>query len=177
MSRIGKKAIKVADAVTVTVGEENLVTVKGPKGEISRKFSPEFEIKLENGELKVTSPKANLKALYGTTTALLHNMVQGVSEGFSKTLLITGVGYRANLQGNTLVLNLGYSHLVEMPVPKGITVMVKSPTEVTVLGVDKQQVGQFAAEIREKRKPEPYLGKGIRYSDEVIRRKEGKVAK
>jgi len=104
-------------------------------------------------------------------------MVQGVFEGFSKTLLITGVGYRANLQGNKLVLNLGYSHLIEMPVPEGITVMVKTPTELTVSGVDKQKVGQFAAEIREKRKPEPYLGKGIRYSDEVIIRKEGKVAK
>lgn len=177
MSRIGKKAIKVADAVTVTIGEGNLVTVKGPKGELTQKFSEEFDIKLENGELTVKSHKPSQKAMYGTTTALLHNMVQGVFEGFSKTLLITGVGYRANLQGSKLVLNLGYSHLIEMPVPEGITVMVKTPTELTVSGVDKQKVGQFAAEIREKRKPEPYLGKGIRYSDEVIIRKEGKVAK
>jgi large subunit ribosomal protein L6 len=179
MSRIGNKAIKLHDGVTVTVGEENLVLVSGPKGQIEFKFNPDIEIKVEENVVHVHRPSDSLehRALHGTTRAILHNMIEGVVTGFSKTLLIEGVGYRAQLQGNNLVINAGYSHLVEMPIPAGLTVKVPSPTEINISGIDKQAVGQFAAEVRLVRKPEPYKGKGIRYKDEVIRRKEGKKAK
>ena len=179
MSRIGNKAIKLHDGVTVTVGEENHVLVSGPKGKIDFNFNPAMEIKVENNTIHVLRPSDSIehRSLHGTTRATLHNMVEGVEKGFSKTLTIEGVGYRAQLQGNTLIINAGYSHLVEMPVPAGLTVKVPSPTEINISGIDKQQVGQFAAEVRLVRKPEPYKGKGIRYKDEVIRRKEGKKAK
>lgn len=179
MSRIGNKIITLKDGVSVTVEENNKVTVKGPKGEITNTFSNDIEIVVEGSTVKITRPSDSIKhkSLHGTTRALLSNMVVGVSEGFSKTLEITGVGYRASLNGNTLVLNMGFSHLVEMPVPQGLTVSVPNQTEITVSGIDKQSVGQFTAEIREVKKPEPYKGKGIRYRGEVVRRKEGKKAK
>jgi len=179
MSRIGNKIITLKDGVNVTVEENNKVTVKGPKGEITNTFSNDIEIVVEGSTVKITRPSDSIKhkSLHGTTRALLSNMVVGVSEGFSKTLEITGVGYRASLNGNTLVLNMGFSHLVEMPVPQGLTVSVPNQTEITVSGIDKQSVGQFTAEIREVKKPEPYKGKGIRYRGEVVRRKEGKKAK
>lgn len=179
MSRIGNKIITLKDGVNVTVEENNKVTVKGPKGEITNTFSNDIEIVVEGSTVKITRPSDSIKhkSLHGTTRALLSNMVVGVSDGFSKTLEITGVGYRASLNGNTLVLNMGFSHLVEMPVPQGLTVSVPNQTEITVSGIDKQSVGQFTAEIREVKKPEPYKGKGIRYRGEVVRRKEGKKAK
>lgn len=179
MSRIGNKIITLKDGVNVTVEENNKVTVKGPKGEITNTFSNDIEIVVEGSTVKITRPSDSIKhkSLHGTTRALLNNMVVGVSDGFSKTLEITGVGYRASLNGNTLVLNMGFSHLVEMPVPQGLTVSVPNQTEITVSGIDKQSVGQFTAEIREVKKPEPYKGKGIRYRGEVVRRKEGKKAK
>jgi large subunit ribosomal protein L6 len=179
MSRVGNKIITLAEGVSVTVGDNNFVTVKGPKGEISNTFVPSMEIVVEGNTVKVFRPTDSIKdkTLHGTTRALLHNMVEGVTNEFSKTLQIEGVGYRATLKGNVLVISAGYSHLVEMPIPQGITVVVPTQTEVTVRGIDKQVVGQFASEIRAVRKPEPYLGKGIRYKGEIIRRKEGKKAK
>ena len=179
MSRVGNKLITLSEGVSVTVDENNNVIVKGPKGQISREFSENMTISVEGNTVKVVSPSDSIKdkTLHGTTRALLHNMVEGVTNEFAKTLEIQGVGYRAQLKGNVLVINAGYSHLVEMPVPAGITVVVSTPTEVTIRGIDKQVVGQFASEIRAVRKPEPYLGKGIRYKGEIIRRKEGKKAK
>jgi large subunit ribosomal protein L6 len=179
MSRVGNKAIKLHDGVTVTVEENNKVLVSGPKGKINFDFDEEMTINIEDSIVKISRPSDSIKhkTLHGTTRAVLNNMIEGVANGFSKTLLIEGVGYRASLKGETLVINAGYSHLVEMPVPAGLIVKVPSPTEIIVSGIDKQQVGQFTAEIRLVRKPEPYKGKGIRYKDEVIRRKEGKKAK
>ncbi len=179
MSRVGNKLITLSEGVSVTVDENNNVIVKGPKGQISREFSENMTISVEGNTVKVVRPSDSIKdkTLHGTTRALLHNMVEGVTNEFAKTLEIQGVGYRAQLKGNVLVINAGYSHLVEMPVPAGITVVVSTPTEVTIRGIDKQVVGQFASEIRAVRKPEPYLGKGIRYKGEIIRRKEGKKAK
>lgn len=179
MSRIGNKAIVLPAGVTITVAEGNFVTVKGPKGELSFQFNSELEISIEGTECVVKRPNETkqIKMLHGTTRALLNNMVVGVSEGFKKQLEISGVGYRAQLQGNTLVVSAGYSHLVEMPVPAGLTVELPKNTTIIVSGIDKQLVGQFAADIREVRKPEPYKGKGIKYADEHIRRKEGKTAK
>lgn len=179
MSRIGNKLITLKDGVSVTVENDNKVTVKGPKGEITNTFSNDIVITVEGSTVKITRPSDSIKhkSLHGTTRSLLSNMVTGVSDGFSKTLEITGVGYRASLNGNTLVLNMGFSHLVELPVPAGLTVSVPNQTEITVSGIDKQLVGQFTAEIREIKKPEPYKGKGIRYRGEVVRRKEGKKAK
>lgn len=179
MSRIGNKAIKLNEGVTVTVSEENHVQVSGPKGKMEFTFNPDMKIVVENGFVHVQRPSNDIahRSLHGTTRATLHNMIEGVANGFTKTLVIEGVGYRASLQGDKLVVNAGYSHLVEMPIPTGLTVKVPSPTEINISGVDKQQVGQFAADVRQIRKPEPYKGKGIRYKDEVIRRKEGKKAK
>lgn len=177
MSRIGNKIIKFAEGVTINVQENNVVTVKGPKGELTEKFDNNIKIEIEGLEIKVSRPDDSFKMIHGTTRALLNNMVVGVTDGFHKTLLIEGVGYHVELKGNVLVVYAGYSHTVELPVPEGITVSLKSPTELTVSGCDKQVVGQYACEIRAVRKPEPYLGKGIRYSDEIIRRKEGKKAK
>ncbi len=179
MSRIGNKAISIPAGVTITVAEGNNVTVKGPKGELTAKFNSELEISVEATQAEVKRPNDTkiMKTMHGTTRALLHNMVVGVSEGFKKTLEINGVGYRAQLQGKTLVVSAGYSHTVNMEVPADLKVELPKNTVIVVSGIDKQRVGQFAAEIREIRKPEPYKGKGIKYDYEVIRRKEGKTAK
>lgn len=179
MSRIGNKAITLPAGVNVNVAEGNFVTVKGPKGELSFQFNSELEIATEGSECVVKRPNdtKTMKMMHGTTRALLNNMVVGVSEGFKKQLDINGVGYRAQKNGNTLVVNAGYSHPVEMEIPTGLTVELPKNTQIIISGIDKQLVGQFAAEVREVRKPEPYKGKGIKYSDEHIRRKEGKTAK
>ncbi len=178
MSRIGNKHIPLPAGVTVTV-EGNLITVKGPKGQLELVKNPNISVNVEENNVVVTRPTNDKehRSLHGTTRALVHNMVVGVSEGYEKVLEIVGVGYRAQLQGNTLVLNLGYSHPVNMELPKGISVTCPSATEVHVLGCDKQVVGEFAAEIRKVRGPEPYKGKGVHYKGEHIRRKEGKKAK
>ena len=178
MSRIGRLPITVPAGVTIDIKDGNTVTVKGPKGELTRPFAPELGISLEDGTITVTSPndlKKN-KALQGLTRALINNMVIGVSTGFSKVLEVNGVGYKAAKQGNKLVLSLGYSHPVEMIDPEGIESSVEG-NKITVSGISKEKVGQYAAEIRTKRPPEPYKGKGIKYSDEIIRRKVGKTGK
>jgi len=179
MSRIGNKPVALPSGVEVNVAADNLVTVKGPKGELSRKFSPSMGIKIEGNEVLITRPNDNKenRMLHGTTRALLNNMVVGVSEGFKRELEIIGVGYRAQKQGEKLVLSAGYSHPVELVAPQGVTVEVPSQTSVVVSGIDKQVVGEFAANIRGVRAPEPYKGKGIRYKGEQVRRKEGKKAK
>ncbi len=177
MSRIGFKKIDLPQGVSVTIAEDNTVTVNGPKGQNSFKFTKEMKITCEDGVLQVERPNDSYKAIHGTTRSLLANMVEGVVNGFSKTLIISGVGYKFSLKGKTLVVAAGYSHLVELAIPEGLTVEVVSPTEIKISGIDKQVVGEFAAVVRKVRKPEPYKGKGIRYSDEVIRRKEGKKAK
>ena len=177
MSRIGKMPVAIPAGVEVTVADGNLVTVKGPKGTLTQQLEPTMTIKQEGAELHVSRPddgKEN-RALHGMTRALLHNMVVGVSEGFKKELEINGVGYRAAKEGKNLVMNLGYSHQVIVPEIDGITIDVPSANKVVISGPDKQKVGQFAAEVREKRPPEPYKGKGIKYVDEVIRRKVGKT--
>ena len=179
MSRIGKLPINIPGGVTITVGDDNTVVVKGPKGELSEKISPKMELSMEDGVLTVKRPndlKEN-RALHGLSRTLINNMVVGVTTGYSKTLEIVGVGYRALKQGNKLVLNLGYSHPVEFEEPQGITFDVPTPNKVVVSGINKQQVGQMAADIRIKRAPEPYKGKGIRYEGEYVRRKEGKTGK
>ena len=178
MSRIGRLPVAIPAGVTVTVAENNKVTVKGPKGELTREFVPEMTIEEKDGHIVVSRPndlKRN-KALHGLTRSLINNMVTGVSNGYEKTLEINGVGYRAAKQGKKLVLTLGYSHPVEMEDPDGVETTVDG-NKIVVKGIDKEKVGQYAAEIREKRKPEPYKGKGIKYSDEVIRRKVGKTGK
>ena len=178
MSRIGKKPITVPAGVTVTING-NEVAVKGPKGELKNSFNADMAIALEGNEITVTRPSDNKehRALHGLTRTLIFNMVEGVSNGYSKTLEVNGVGYRAQKQGKNLVMNLGYSHQVIMEEPVGIAIEVPSPNQIIISGADKQQVGQFAAEVREKRPPEPYKGKGIKYAGEYIRRKEGKAAK
>ena len=178
MSRIGKKPVSVPAGVDVKIDGTTL-TVKGPKGTLTRTFHKDMIIKQEGTEIIVDRPSEDKmhKSLHGTTRTLVHNMVTGVSEGFSKSLDIEGVGYRAAKQGKNLVMNLGYSHQVIMPETDGITIDVPSNTKIIVNGIDKQTVGQFAAEIREKRPPEPYKGKGIRYTGERIIRKEGKAGK
>lgn len=176
MSRIGYKTIIVPAGVTVTKDGDN-ITVKGPKGELTRAFAPEIEMKQEGTEISFSRPDDSFKALHGTMRANLNNMVVGVTEGYVKQLKLVGVGYRAQKQGEKLVLNVGYSHPVEMQAPKGVSIDVPSNTEINVSGISKQVVGQFAAEIRAVRSPEPYKGKGIRYVDEYVRRKEGKTGK
>lgn len=178
MSRIGKMPIAIPDKVEVKVAENNVVTVKGPKGELTREFAPEMEISQENGEVVIKRPndEKRIKALHGLTRALLNNMVVGVTDGFTKTLEINGVGYRAEKKGKTLILHLGYSHLIEMDDPDGIETKVDG-NKILVSGISKEQVGQVAANIRAKRGPEPYKGKGIKYDYETIRRKEGKTGK
>ncbi len=177
MSRIGNRKIIVPSGVTVT-NENHLVSVKGPKGELSLELKGGIELTQEENTLVVTRPndEKETKAMHGTTNANIHNMIVGVTEGFSKGLEIIGVGYRFNVKGNTLVINAGYSHPVELSIPTGLKVELVSNTEITVSGIDKVLVGKFAAEIRSVREPEPYKGKGIRYKDEYIRRKEGKKA-
>ena len=179
MSRIGKLPVSIPGGVTITVGDENEVTVKGPKGTLTQKFSPEMKVEVEDGVAHVKRPSDDKehRALHGLTRALLHNMVVGTTEGFTKNLEIVGVGYRAQLDGKKLVLNVGYSHPVEFDPPEGISFECPAPTKIAVKGIDKQKVGQIAADIRAVRRPEPYKGKGIRYENEHVRRKEGKTGK
>ncbi|MCD7739334.1 MAG: 50S ribosomal protein L6 [Lachnospiraceae bacterium] len=178
MSRIGRMPIAVPAGVTVEIAENNKVTVKGPKGTLTRVLAPEMEIKQEGAEIIVSRPNdlKKMKSLHGLTRTLIHNMVVGVTEGYAKKLEINGVGYRASKSGKKLTLNLGYSHPVEMVDPEGIETVVENNI-ITVKGIDKEKVGQFAAQIRDKRRPEPYKGKGIKYADETIRRKVGKTGK
>ncbi|HSH44789.1 MAG TPA: 50S ribosomal protein L6 [Longimicrobiales bacterium] len=176
MSRIGKAPISLPEKVTVTV-DGNVVRVKGPKGELEQEIRPEVDIQVEDGTV-VVSRSSELKqhrAFHGLTRALVANMVEGVTDGFRKSLEIVGVGYRADKRGNKLVLTVGYSHEVEYPEPEGITLSTPSQTSIVVEGIDKQKVGQVAAELRAVRPPEPYKGKGIRYQDEHVRRKAGKT--
>ena len=178
MSRIGKKPIAIPAGVDVKINGSE-VTVKGPKGELKDTFNADMSIAMENNEIVVTRPSDNKehRALHGLTRALIANMVEGVSVGYKKELEVNGVGYRAQKQGKNLVMNLGYSHQVIMPEVDGITVEVPNNNSIIISCADKQKVGQFAAEVREKRPPEPYKGKGIKYVGEYIRRKEGKAAK
>jgi len=177
MSRIGRAPIHIPSGVTVTVGAENLVKVKGPKGELSRVIHPDMKITVEDGVVTVARPSDDKthRSLHGLSRALIHNMVVGVSEGFTKTLEISGVGYRAAKQGKNLNLSLGFSHPVVVEPPEGITFECPSATVITGSGISKEAVGQVAAEIRAHREPEPYKGKGIKYAGEHIRRKEGKA--
>ena len=179
MSRIGKMPIAIPAGVTVDVAENNKVTVKGPKGTLERVLAPELTIKLEDGHIVVERPNdlKRIKSLHGLTRTLLNNMVVGVTNGYEKVLEVNGVGYRAAKQGKTLALTLGYSHPVNMEDPDGIETVVDGQNKIIVKGIDKEKVGQYAAEIRDKRRPEPYKGKGIKYADEVIRRKVGKTGK
>ena len=177
MSRIGRMPVVIPAGVEVNIAEGNLITVKGPKGTLTQKLSPKMTLSMEGNEVHVARPndeKEN-RALHGLTRALLHNMVVGVTEGYKKELEINGVGYRAAKEGNKLILTIGYSHPVEVAEIPGISIEVPSANKVVISGCDKQMVGQFAAEVREKRPPEPYKGKGIKYVDEVIRRKVGKT--
>jgi len=178
MSRIGKKPIAIPAGVEVKINGSE-VTVKGPKGELKDTFNADISIVMENNEIVVSRPTDNKehRALHGLTRTLIANMVEGVANGYKKELEVNGVGYRAQKQGNNLVMNLGYSHQVIMPEVDGITVEVPNNNSIIISGADKQKVGQFAAEVREKRPPEPYKGKGIKYVGEYIRRKEGKAAK
>ena len=178
MSRIGRLPVVVPAGVTVEIKENNDVTVKGPKGTLQKVLPAEMEIKLEDNHVIVTRPNdiKKMKSLHGLTRTLIHNMVVGVSEGYQKVLEVNGVGYKAAKQGKKLVLSLGYSHPVEMEDPEGLESTVDG-NKITVKGIDKEKVGQYAAEIRDKRRPEPYKGKGIKYADEVIRRKVGKTGK
>ena len=179
MSRVGKQPVVIPEGVTVDVTADNLVTVKGPKGELKKQLTDLVDIKVEGNEVVVTraNDTKKLKEMHGLTRSLINNMVIGVSQGFEKKLEVNGVGYRAMKQGNKLVLNLGYSHPVEMEDPEGVEAVVEDQNKITVKGIEKDKVGQFAAQIRGKRPPEPYKGKGIKYADEVIRRKVGKTGK
>ena len=179
MSRIGRMPIAIPAGVTVDIAENNKVTVKGPKGTLERVLPEEMDIKLDGETVVVSRPNdlKRMKSLHGLTRTLIANMVKGVTDGYEKVLEINGVGYRAQKQGKKLVLSLGYSHPVEMEDPEGLETVVEGTNKITVKGIDKEKVGQFAAEIRDKRRPEPYKGKGIKYADEDIRRKVGKTGK
>ena len=179
MSRIGKLPVSILDGVTITVSDDNVVSVKGPKGQLSTPISKDMIIEQDNGVLTVKRPSDDKRhrALHGLSRTLINNMVVGVSKGYEKNLDIVGVGYRAQKQGNKLVLNVGYSHPVEFAEEDGITFDVPNPNKIIVKGIDKQKVGQVAADIRAVRSPEPYKGKGIKYDYEVVRRKEGKTGK
>ena len=179
MSRIGKMPIAIPAGVTVSVAENNLVTVKGPKGTIERQMVPEMEIKVDGAVVTVSRPNdlKRMKSLHGLTRTLINNMVVGVTQGYEKVLEVNGVGYRAAKQGKKLTLSLGYSHPVEMEDPEGVETVLDGQNKIIVKGIDKEKVGQYAAEIRDKRRPEPYKGKGIKYADEHIRRKVGKTGK
>ena len=177
MSRIGRAPITVPAGVEISIADNNVVTVKGAKGTLTQQFNANMAIALENGVLTVSRPndlKEN-RALHGLTRTLINNMIVGVTEGFKKELDVNGVGYRVAKEGNKLVMNLGFSHQVIMEERDGISIEVPGPNKIIISGADKQKVGQFAAEVREKRPPEPYKGKGIKYVDEVIRRKAGKT--
>ncbi len=178
MSRIGRKPINIPAGVTVSV-DNGVVTVKGPKGTLTQKVHPNISVEVEGAEIKVTRPndeKLN-RSLHGLTRTLIANMVEGVTNGYKKELEVNGVGYRVQKQGKDCVMNLGYSHQVIVSDTDDIKIEVPTPNKIIITGIDKQKVGQFAAEVREKRPPEPYKGKGIKYADEVIRRKEGKAGK
>ena len=179
MSRIGRMPIAIPAGVTVTIAENNKVTVKGPKGTLERELPTEMSIKEEDGHIVVTRPNdlKKMKSLHGLTRTLINNMVVGVTNGYEKVLEVNGVGYRASKQGKKLTLNLGHSHPVEMEDPEGLETVLEGQNKITVKGIDKEKVGQYAAEIRDKRRPEPYKGKGIKYADETIRRKVGKTGK
>ena len=177
MSRIGRAPITVPAGVEVSIADNNVVTVKGAKGTLTQQFNANMAIAMENGVVTVSRPndlKEN-RALHGLTRTLINNMIVGVTEGYKKELDVNGVGYRVAKEGNKLVMNLGFSHQVIMEEKDGITIEVPGPNKIIISGADKQKVGQFAAEVREKRRPEPYKGKGIKYVDEVIRRKAGKT--
>lgn len=178
MSRVGKKPIEIPAGVTITI-DNSTVTVKGPKGVLTRTFNPDITIAVEENVLNVSRPSDNKehRALHGTTRAVIANMVEGVSKGFERNLELIGVGYRAQKQGNKLVLNVGYSHPVEIEPEAGLEIEVPANTKITVKGTDKERVGALAANIRDVRPPEPYKGKGIRYEGEFVRRKEGKTGK
>ena len=179
MSRIGRMPIAIPAGVTVTIAENNKVTVKGPKGTLERVLPEELTIKEEDGHVVVSRPNdlKRMKSLHGLTRTLINNMIIGVTNGYEKVLEVNGVGYRAGKQGKKLTLNLGYSHPVEMEDPEGVETVVEGQNKIIVKGLSKEKVGQYAAEIRDKRRPEPYKGKGIKYADEVIRRKVGKTGK
>ena len=178
MSRIGRKPINIPAGVTASI-DNGVITVKGPKGTLDFKFNPAMTVEIKGDIIEVTRPndaKEN-RSLHGLTRTLIHNMIIGVTEGYSKTLEVNGVGYRVQKQGSKCVMNLGYSHQVIVEDTEDIMIEVPDPNKIIITGIDKQKVGQFAAEVREKRPPEPYKGKGIKYADEVIRRKEGKAGK
>ncbi len=179
MSRIGRMPIAIPAGVTVEVAENNKVTVKGPKGTLERVLAPEMTIKVEAAQVVVERPNdlKRIKSLHGLTRTLINNMIVGVTKGYEKVLEINGVGYRAQKSGKVLTLSLGYSHPVEMVDPEGIEAVCEGQNKIIVKGIDKEKVGQYAADIRDKRRPEPYKGKGIKYADEVIRRKVGKTGK
>ena len=179
MSRIGRLPVAVPAGVEVKVAENNVVTVKGPKGTLERALPVEMSIKVEDGHVVVTRPNdlKKMKSLHGLTRTLINNMVIGVTEGYQKVLEVNGVGYRAAKAGKKLTLSLGYSHPVEMEDPEGIETVLEGQNKIIVKGISKEKVGQYAAEIRDKRRPEPYKGKGIKYAEEVIRRKVGKTGK
>jgi len=179
MSRIGKLPVEVPAGVTITLEDGNMMTVKGPKGTLSRKLSPDMNIAQEDGQLVITRPSdlKRFKAMHGLTRTLINNMVVGVTQGYTKRLEINGTGYRAAKAGSKLTLNLGYSHPVEMTDPDGVSSEVEGNNKIIITGIDKEKVGQYAADIRSKRAPEPYKGKGIKYETERIRRKAGKAGK
>ena len=179
MSRIGRMPIAVPAGVTFTIAENKKVTVKGPKGTLERELPAEMSIKEEDGQIVVTRPNdlKRMKSLHGLTRTLVNNMIVGVTTGYEKVLEVNGVVYRAQKQGKKLILSLGYSHPVEMEDPEGLESVLEGQNKITVKGIDKEKVGQYAAEIRDKRRPEPYKGKGIKYADETIRRKVGKTGK
>lgn len=179
MSRIGLKPITIPSGVEIKVNNDNIVEVKGPKGQLSERINQDMDIKIEGGVLTVNRPSdiKRHKSLHGLSRTLIFNMISGVTEGYSKSLEIEGTGYRAAKQGNKLVLTLGYSHPIELADPKDIEVEVPAPNKIVVKGINKQQVGSYAAKIRDFRKPEPYKGKGIRYANEIVRRKVGKTGK
>ena len=175
MSRIGNRIITIPEGVTVELNDNN-VTVKGPKGQLTQPMLKDITMRQEENNIILERKNENAKAMHGTMNALISNMIKGVSEGYAKTLEIIGVGYRFNVQGQKLVISAGYSHPVNMEIPAGLTVEANGNTEITIKGIDKVLVGEFAAKVREVRQPEPYKGKGIRYKDEHIVRKEGKKA-
>ena len=179
MSRIGRAPITIPAGVDVTMAEGNVITVKGPKGTLERKLNPQISVEIENGVINVKRPddEKQSRSLHGLNRTMISNMITGVTQGFSKELEVNGVGYRAAKEGNNLVLNIGFSHQVTIPEENGITIDVPNPNKIVINGIDKQAVGQFAADVRKRRPPEPYKGKGIKYVDEVIRRKEGKTGK
>ena len=177
MSRIGRSPIAVPAGVEVKIDNNNVITVKGPKGSLTRNLHPEMTVGIDGSVISVTRPsdEKEHRSLHGLTRSLIANMVEGVTNGFKKTLEVNGVGYRVQKQGKQLVMNLGFSHQVIVDEVPGITIDVPGPNSIVISGIDKQLVGQFAADVRKKRPPEPYKGKGIKYTDEVIRRKEGKT--